>query len=94
MLQLYGNPGDYAWGQGGLDAVITEVSDTRGIDFKELAPSLSTFFNNKITFIAPIPVLTPTSFFVWTDYDSVVLLPLLPYLPLTSPLFVSSPIHL
>ncbi|XP_075867811.1 E3 ubiquitin-protein ligase RNF115 isoform X1 [Nelusetta ayraudi] len=25
MLQLYGNPGDYAWGQGGLDAVITEL---------------------------------------------------------------------
>ncbi|XP_070702464.1 E3 ubiquitin-protein ligase RNF115 isoform X2 [Pempheris klunzingeri] len=25
MLQLYGNPADYAWGQGGLDAVITEL---------------------------------------------------------------------
>lgn len=25
MLQLYANPGDYAWGQGGLDAVITEL---------------------------------------------------------------------
>ncbi|XP_022603280.1 E3 ubiquitin-protein ligase RNF115-like isoform X2 [Seriola dumerili] len=25
MLQLYSNPGDYAWGQGGLDAVITEL---------------------------------------------------------------------
>ncbi|XP_074543483.1 E3 ubiquitin-protein ligase RNF115 [Halichoeres trimaculatus] len=25
MLQLYGNPGDYAWGQGGLDTVITEL---------------------------------------------------------------------
>ena len=24
---LHSNPGDYAWGQGGLDAVITEVSD-------------------------------------------------------------------
>ncbi|CAM9120856.1 unnamed protein product, partial [Lampetra planeri] len=24
MLQLHSNPGDYAWGQGGLDAVITE----------------------------------------------------------------------
>lgn len=26
MLQLYSNPADYAWGQGGFDAVITEVS--------------------------------------------------------------------
>uniref|UniRef100_A0A3Q3XE12 RING-type E3 ubiquitin transferase n=1 Tax=Mola mola TaxID=94237 RepID=A0A3Q3XE12_MOLML len=25
MLQLHGNPGDYAWGHGGLDAVITEL---------------------------------------------------------------------
>ncbi|KAM4550011.1 E3 ubiquitin-protein ligase RNF115 [Fundulus diaphanus] len=25
MLQLYSNPGDYAWGQGGLDAVVTEL---------------------------------------------------------------------
>ncbi|XP_071357126.1 E3 ubiquitin-protein ligase RNF115 [Trachinotus anak] len=25
ILQLYSNPGDYAWGQGGLDAVITEL---------------------------------------------------------------------
>ncbi|XP_045913673.1 E3 ubiquitin-protein ligase RNF115 isoform X2 [Micropterus dolomieu] len=25
MLQLYANPGDYAWGQGGLDTVITEL---------------------------------------------------------------------
>ncbi|XP_041868427.1 E3 ubiquitin-protein ligase RNF115 [Melanotaenia boesemani] len=25
MLQLYSSPGDYAWGQGGLDAVITEL---------------------------------------------------------------------
>ncbi|XP_028317278.1 E3 ubiquitin-protein ligase RNF115 [Gouania willdenowi] len=25
MLQLYSNPGDYAWGQGGFDAVITEL---------------------------------------------------------------------
>nr|XP_057903548.1 E3 ubiquitin-protein ligase RNF115-like [Doryrhamphus excisus] len=25
MLQLYSNPADYAWGQGGLDAVITEL---------------------------------------------------------------------
>nr|XP_043909276.1 E3 ubiquitin-protein ligase RNF115 isoform X2 [Solea senegalensis] len=25
MLQLYANPADYAWGQGGLDAVITEL---------------------------------------------------------------------
>ncbi|KAM6899287.1 E3 ubiquitin-protein ligase RNF115 [Xenentodon cancila] len=25
MLQLYSNPGDYAWGQGGLDSVITEL---------------------------------------------------------------------
>ncbi|KAJ3609713.1 hypothetical protein NHX12_024224 [Muraenolepis orangiensis] len=24
MLQLHSNPGDYAWGQGGLDSVITE----------------------------------------------------------------------
>nr|XP_019958010.1 PREDICTED: E3 ubiquitin-protein ligase RNF115-like isoform X4 [Paralichthys olivaceus] len=31
MLQLHSNPGDYAWGQGGLDAVITEVSDVRGL---------------------------------------------------------------
>jgi hypothetical protein len=23
---LHGNPGDYAWGQGGLDVVITQVS--------------------------------------------------------------------
>ncbi|XP_034401205.1 E3 ubiquitin-protein ligase RNF115 isoform X4 [Cyclopterus lumpus] len=27
MLQLHSNPGDYAWGQGGLDAVITETAD-------------------------------------------------------------------
>ncbi|XP_077363567.1 E3 ubiquitin-protein ligase RNF115-like isoform X2 [Festucalex cinctus] len=26
MLQLYSNPADYAWGQGGLDTVITEAS--------------------------------------------------------------------
>ncbi|CAG5886360.1 E3 ubiquitin-protein ligase RNF115 [Menidia menidia] len=25
MLQLHSNPGDYAWGQGGLDTVITEL---------------------------------------------------------------------
>ncbi|XP_068189421.1 E3 ubiquitin-protein ligase RNF115 [Antennarius striatus] len=25
MLHLYGNPGDYVWGQGGLDAVVTEL---------------------------------------------------------------------
>ncbi|CAL8294954.1 unnamed protein product [Merluccius merluccius] len=25
MLQLHSNPGDYAWGQGGLDSVITEL---------------------------------------------------------------------
>ncbi|XP_014899869.1 E3 ubiquitin-protein ligase RNF115 [Poecilia latipinna] len=25
MMQLYSNPGDYAWGQGGLDAVVTEL---------------------------------------------------------------------
>jgi len=24
-LQLYGNPGDYAWGHGGLDAVISQL---------------------------------------------------------------------
>lgn len=25
---LHSNPGDYAWGQGGLDAVITQVRTT------------------------------------------------------------------
>lgn len=25
---LHSNPGDYAWGQGGLDAVITQVNQT------------------------------------------------------------------
>ncbi len=25
---MYGNPGDYAWGAGGLDAIITQVSST------------------------------------------------------------------
>ncbi len=25
---LHSNPGDYAWGQGGLDVVITQVSHT------------------------------------------------------------------
>lgn len=25
---LHSNPGDYAWGQGGLDAVITQVQKT------------------------------------------------------------------
>ena len=24
-FQLHGNPGDYAWGRGGLDAIITQV---------------------------------------------------------------------
>jgi E3 ubiquitin-protein ligase RNF115/126 len=24
-LHLYGNPGDYAWGRGGLDAVVTSL---------------------------------------------------------------------
>ena len=24
-LQLHGNPGDYAWGRGGLDAIITQL---------------------------------------------------------------------
>lgn len=40
MLQLHSNPGDYAWGQGGLDAVITEVSDILRI----VASCLSSFF--------------------------------------------------
>lgn len=26
---LHSNPGDYAWGQGGLDAVITQVVEQR-----------------------------------------------------------------
>ncbi len=25
MMPLYGNPGDYAWGRGGLDAVVTSL---------------------------------------------------------------------
>ena len=25
MLNLHGNPRDYAWGEGGLDAIITQV---------------------------------------------------------------------
>jgi hypothetical protein len=25
-MQIHGNPGDYAWGRGGLDAIITQVS--------------------------------------------------------------------
>lgn len=33
MLHLHSNPGDYAWGQGGLDAVITEVSDVLHISY-------------------------------------------------------------
>ncbi len=24
-MQIHGNPGDYAWGRGGLDAIITQV---------------------------------------------------------------------
>ena len=28
MFNLYGNPGDYAWGAGGLDSIITQVSAT------------------------------------------------------------------
>ena len=24
-LQIHGNPGDYAWGRGGLDTIITQV---------------------------------------------------------------------
>lgn len=37
MLQLHSNPGDYAWGQGGLDAVITEVSGVSVVISKNLA---------------------------------------------------------
>lgn len=36
MLQLYSNPGDYAWGQSGLDSVITEVSYTRASVYEAL----------------------------------------------------------
>ena len=25
-LQIHGNPGDYAWGRGGLDTIITQVT--------------------------------------------------------------------
>ena len=25
-MQIHGNPGDYAWGRGGLDAIITQVT--------------------------------------------------------------------
>ena len=25
VMPLYGNPGDYAWGRGGLDAVVTNL---------------------------------------------------------------------
>jgi hypothetical protein len=25
-MQIHGNPGDYAWGRGGLDAIITQVN--------------------------------------------------------------------
>ena len=25
MMPLYGNPGDYAWGRGGLDAIVTQL---------------------------------------------------------------------
>ena len=24
-MPLYGNPGDYAWGRGGLDAIVTQL---------------------------------------------------------------------
>lgn len=30
---LHSNPGDYAWGQGGLDAVITQVCETQSCYF-------------------------------------------------------------
>lgn len=26
LLQVHGNAGDYAWGPGGLDAIITQVN--------------------------------------------------------------------
>ena len=29
-FQLHGNPGDYAWGRGGLDAIITQVQFREG----------------------------------------------------------------
>ena len=25
MMPLYGNPGDYAWGRGGFDAIVTQL---------------------------------------------------------------------
>lgn len=51
MLQLYGNPGDYAWGQGGLDAVITEVSVLSTAELLALWHSLWPLF------MSPIQVL-------------------------------------
>ena len=26
VVKIHGNPGDYAWGRGGLDAIITQVT--------------------------------------------------------------------
>ena len=61
MLQLHSNPGDYAWGQGGLDAVITEVSDVRVVRLK----NCSYIIDRDILYLDP-----PTSFFVFIPKNS------------------------
>lgn len=52
---LHSNPGDYAWGQGGLDAVITQV---RRHKFQGVVSQ----FENKKRYIYSIPSLFPPTF--------------------------------
>jgi hypothetical protein len=42
VLPLYGNPGDYAWGTGGLDAVVTNLLNQ--VSIKENTSEENIFF--------------------------------------------------
>jgi hypothetical protein len=43
MMPLYGNPGDYAWGRGGLDAVVTSLLNQVRNPFKSVSPYRNSF---------------------------------------------------
>lgn len=40
---LHSNPGDYAWGQSGLDAIVTQVRPPSGPGWESFEPCLQVF---------------------------------------------------
>lgn len=50
---LHSNPGDYAWGQGGLDAVITQVCEAQ----QRFTPGINGKVEKKLTSVCVLQLL-------------------------------------